>query len=106
MIQSDKSNNSFNHLQISNMVNVLKFRTLLCLFTNKTLVICRTGIHKILVKIANREDPDRQGYGILCSKFLLLLGPFNIEEINYGDICQFIRDTCLFTSRDMGYHLH
>ena len=23
--------------------------------------------------------------------------------MNYGDICQFIRDTCLFTSRDMGY---
>ena len=24
-------------------------------------------------------------------------------KINYGDICQLIRDTCLFTSRDMGY---
>ena len=28
------------------------------LFTNKTLVI-RTGIHKMLVIIANREDPDK-----------------------------------------------
>ena len=24
-------------------------------------------------------------------------------KIDYGDICQLIRDTCLFTSRDMGY---
>ena len=24
-------------------------------------------------------------------------------KINYGDIWQFIRDTCLFTSKDMGY---
>ena len=23
--------------------------------------------------------------------------------IDYGDICKFIRDTCLFTSMDMGY---
>ena len=35
------------------MVNVLKFRTL----TNKTLI--RAGIHKMLVRIANREDPDQ-----------------------------------------------
>ena len=27
----------------------------------------------------------------------------SLEKNNYGDICQFIRDTCLFTSRDMGY---
>ena len=25
------------------------------------------------------------------------------RKIKYGPICQFIRDTCLFTSRDMGY---
>ena len=25
------------------------------------------------------------------------------KKNNYGDICQFIRDTCLFTLRDMGY---
>ena len=28
------------------------------LFTNEMLVI-RTGIHKMLVRIANREDPDQ-----------------------------------------------
>ena len=26
-----------------------------------------------------------------------------LEKNNLGNICQFIRDTCLFTSRDMGY---
>ena len=44
-----------------------------------------------------------QGYGILCSIFVLLSGILNILEIiNYGDICHFIRDTCLFTLRNMG----
>ena len=50
-----------------------------------------------------------QGYRIL---FILLPAiwdtVFNIfitfRDIEYyGDICQFIRDTCLFTSRYMGY---
>ena len=41
-------------------VNVLKFQTLHFLLTNKMLVIIiRTGIHKTLVRIANREDPDQ-----------------------------------------------
>ena len=44
-----------------------------------------------------------QGYRILCSMFLLLSGIFNIQEVNYGDIWRFIRDTCLFTSTNMGY---
>ena len=35
------------------MINVLKFRTLFKL--NKVLVF-RTGIHKFLVRVANRED--------------------------------------------------
>ena len=43
-----------------------------------------------------------QGYRILCSIFCLLSGILILREINHGDICQFIRDTCLF-SRDMGY---
>ena len=40
-----------------------------------------------------------QGYGILCSMFWLLSGILNTVfwKNNYGDICQFIRDTCLFT---------
>ena len=37
------------------MVNVQKYQTLF-LFSNKMLVI-RTGIHKMLVRTANREDP-------------------------------------------------
>ena len=32
--------------------------TCLFLFSNKMLVI-RTGIHKMLVKVANRKDPDQ-----------------------------------------------
>ena len=27
----------------------------------------------------------------------------NLGKNNYADICRFIRDICLFTSRDMGY---
>ena len=27
----------------------------------------------------------------------------NLGKLIMGDICQFIRDICLFTSRDMGY---
>ena len=43
-----------------------------------------------------------QGYRILCLMFSLLPRILNIQE-KYGDIWQFIRDTCLFTTRDMGY---
>ena len=39
-------------------VNVLKFQTLLVLFSNKMLVI-RAGIHTMLDRIANRKDPDQ-----------------------------------------------
>ena len=40
-------------------VYVLKFQTLfLILFSGKMLVI-RAGIHKLLVRMGNREDPDQ-----------------------------------------------
>ena len=39
------------------MVNVLEFRTPFFLFSNKMWAI-KTGIHKMLVRIANREDPS------------------------------------------------
>ena len=45
-------------LCLCNMVNVLKFQTLLFLFSNKMLVI-RAGIYKFLVRISNREDLDQ-----------------------------------------------
>ena len=38
------------------MLNVIKFRTLLFLFL-KVILVIRSGIHKIHVRIANREDP-------------------------------------------------
>ena len=44
-----------------------------------------------------------QGYGILCSIFCYFQGYWIFRKINYGDISQFIMDTCLFISRDMGY---
>ena len=47
------------------MINVLKFRTLLFLFSNKMLVFS-AGIHKMLVRIANREDPDKSDLGLCC----------------------------------------
>ena len=40
------------------MVNVLRLRTFLCLFSNRTFVF-RTGIQKTFkLRIANRQDPD------------------------------------------------
>ena len=45
------------------MVNVLKFRTHLFLFSSKMFAINSTGIHKILDRIANREDPDQSLFG-------------------------------------------
>ena len=39
-------------------VNVLKLRTLLFLLSNKMLIF-RAGIHKMLVRQANSEDPDQ-----------------------------------------------
>ena len=41
----------------SGSVIVLKFQTLFSLFSNKMLVI-RAGIHKMLVRIANRGDSN------------------------------------------------
>ena len=44
---------------LKHKVNVLKvLNTFLVLFLNKMLVI-RAGIHKMFVRIANREDPDQ-----------------------------------------------
>ena len=39
-------------------VNVVKFQTLIVVFSNKILVI-RAGIHKMYVRITNSEDPDQ-----------------------------------------------
>ena len=39
--------------------------TFLFLFSNKILVI-RAGIHKMLVIITNREDPEQTDLGLLC----------------------------------------
>ena len=35
--------------------------------------------------------------------FVYFQGYLVVRIINYEDICQFTGDTCLFTSRDMGY---
>ena len=39
------------------MVNVLKLRTPFSILNE--MLIFRAGIHKMLVRIANREDPDQ-----------------------------------------------
>ena len=44
--------------QILYLVNVLKLQTPFFLFSNKMSLI-RAGIHKMLVRIANNEDPDQ-----------------------------------------------
>ena len=55
------------------MVNVLKFRTHFSLFLNRILVI-RAGIHKMHVRIANKEDPDQttSDHGLRCLSQLFL----------------------------------
>ena len=53
------------------MVNVLKFGPLL--FSDKVLAI-RAGIHKMFVRIANREDPDQTALLIrVCTVWICLL---------------------------------
>ena len=49
-------------------VYVLKFQTFLFLFSNKIFVF-RAETHKMLVRIANREDPD-----LGCAVCLCLFG--------------------------------
>ena len=47
-------------------INALKFQTLLFLFSKK-MSIFRAGNHKMLVRIAKREDPDQQSdLGLYC----------------------------------------
>ena len=43
--------------------------TFLFLFSNKMLVL-RAGIHKMLVRITNWENPDRSGSALLAYVFL------------------------------------
>ena len=61
----------------------------------------------MLVKIANREDPDHQGYGILCSKFRLLLGTFNIEDnLFWGYLPVYKGYLSVYFQGNMGYKPH
>ena len=55
----------FSLVNHSHTVNDLKFRTLLFFFSNKIVVI-RAGINTVLIRIANRENPDQTDHG-LCS---------------------------------------
>ena len=41
------------------MVNVIIFNTFLVLFSKKKKLVSKAGIHKMLVRIANKEDPDQ-----------------------------------------------
>ena len=52
------TSNRSNFYNISFTVYVQKLRTLFSLFSTKLLLI-KAGIHKMLVKIANKEDPDQ-----------------------------------------------
>ena len=55
---------------------ILKFRTFfLSLFYNKMLVI-RAGIHKMHVRIANREDPDQTAFSKQSDPGLHMSRPF------------------------------
>ena len=41
------------------MVNVGKFPTLFSFCSQKKMWVIKAGFHKMLVRIANREDPDQ-----------------------------------------------
>ena len=41
------------------MVNILEKLTLYSIFSQKKMLVIRVGIHKLLVRIANSEDPDQ-----------------------------------------------
>ena len=43
-----------------------------------------------------------QEFGISCSIFCYIQGYWIFWKINYVDICQFIRNTCMFTSKGYG----
>ena len=47
--------------------------TFIFLFLNKMLV-CRAIIHKMLIRVANREDPDRSDLGLFCLSRPFLAG--------------------------------
>ena len=57
-----RNSNAKLHIQLysigPDMVNVLTFKHFLSVFSKKMMVI-KAGILQMLVKIANREDPDQ-----------------------------------------------
>ena len=59
------------------MTNVLKF---LFLFATKMLVI-KGVIHKMLIRKANREDPDQTASSEVCTVCLSLFGRHIVFEI-------------------------
>ena len=61
-------------------VKVLKFQTLFFLFSNKILVFS-TGIHKMHVRIANREDPDQTASSeAVWSEYALFVYTFYVSN--------------------------
>ena len=52
--------NECGSLNIHNVYSkILKFRTFLFLFSDYMMWVIKAGIHQVLVRIANREDPDQ-----------------------------------------------
>ena len=61
------------HSTTALQVNVITFQTLYSLFSAKMLVV-RAGIHKMLVRIANRQYPDLTSLIWVCAVLLGLFG--------------------------------
>ena len=59
------------------MVNVLKFRTLFCSVLKQ---IVRAGIHKMLVRIAKREDPEQTRSSLIWVR-TVCLGLFDMQLV-------------------------
>ena len=92
LTKKDDEDELYNHLQyvldknedagdVLVTINVLKLRPLFSLFLNKMLVI-RAAIHKMIVRIANREDPDQAAS----------------SEAALSGSAQFVRTFCQVTS--------
>ena len=67
---------------LSHTGNVLKFRTLFSFCSHNKMLVIMAGIHKMLVKIANMEDPDQNSSSDSCS------ADFDSLRLNVKDIFQ------------------
>ena len=67
-------------------VNVLKFRTPFYFLFSVEILVIRAGSHKMLVRIANKEDPDQKqsNLGLRCLSMPRLAGQLLFEILEHS----------------------